>query len=141
MASIPNTRAIILCDSVVDAIDAYNMTGLLRIYSGAAPANADASLAGTAVLAELTMSRPAFSGAVDANPGATATAAPITQDSSANLGGTATFARIVNASGEACLQVSVSAVGGGGELQLATTTIVSGQPVQVTSFTVTVPEA
>lgn len=140
MAGITNARAIILCDSAVDAVDAGAGAGLLRIYSGSAPATADAAASGT-LLAELTMSDPAFGGATDANPGATATANSITQDSSANATDTAGYARIVDSNGNTCFQLSVSATGGGGELQLATLSITSGQPVQVTSCTITMPEA
>lgn len=137
MAGITNARAIILCDSVVDSIDAGSGPGLLRIYTGTAPAT-DAAATGT-LLAELTMSDPAFGAAADINPGARATANAITQDSSANASGTAGYARIVDSDENGCLQLSVGV--GSGELQLSTLSIVAGQPVQVTSLTVTMPES
>lgn len=137
MAGITNARAIILCDSVVDAIDAGAGAGLLRIYSGSAPATADTAASGT-LLAELTMSDPAFGAAADVNPGARATASAITDDSSANATGTAGYARIVDSDGNNPIQLTVGV--GSGELQLTTLSIVSGQPVTVTSLTITMAE-
>lgn len=137
MAGISNARAIILCDSVVDAIDAGAGPGLLRIYSGSAPATADAAATGT-LLAELTMSDPAFGAAADVNPGARATANAITDDSSANANGTAGYARVVDSDGNNPIQLTVGV--GSGELQLTTLTVVAGQPVTVTSLTITMPE-
>lgn len=106
---------------------------LLRIYSGTRPANADTAPAGT-LLAELTCGTPfapaASSGAFAANA--------ITQDSSANATGTATWFRLVNSAGTTTvMDGDVTASGGGGDLELVTTSITSGQPVQVTAFNFT----
>ena len=60
----------------------------------------------------------------------------ITQDSSANATGTATWFRIVKADGTT--HVMDGNVGtSGSDLNLTTTSIVSGQPVSVTSFVIT----
>jgi hypothetical protein len=106
---------------------------LLRIYSGTRPADADTAPAGT-LLAELTCGTPfapaASSGVLTANA--------ITQDSSANNSGTASWFRLVDSAGSTTVtDGDVTATGGGGDLQLVTTSIVATQPVQVTSFVIT----
>lgn len=107
---------------------------LLRIYSGAQPADADTAASGT-LLAELTCGSP-FAPAASAEGVSTANA--ITQDSSANATGTAGYFRLVKSDGTTVVcDGTVTATGGGGQLELVTTSIVSGQPVQVTSFVVT----
>lgn len=107
---------------------------LLRIYSGSQPADADTSASGT-LLAELTCGSP-FAGAASSE--GVVTANSITQDSSANATGTAGWFRLLQSNGTTVVcDGSVTATGGGGDLQLVTTSIVSGQPVQVTSFVIT----
>src|SRR5689334_2272930 len=68
---------------------------LLRIYSGTQPASADTALSGNTLLAELTCASP-FAGAAS---GGVLTASAITQDSSADATGTATFFRLVKSDG------------------------------------------
>lgn len=109
---------------------------LLRIYDGSAPASANASLSGNTLLAELTCASP-FAGA--ASSGAL-TASSITQDSSANATGTASFFRIYDSGGtNSMLQGTVGT--SGADLNLNTTSIVSGGPVAVTSFVLTAGNA
>lgn len=140
--SISNAAALVACNGIVDLCEGGTPPATLRIYSGTPPANADASLSGNTLLAQLTMSNPAFGNAADANPGATATAAAITSDSSADATGTATFFRILTGTaGTVVMQGTVSASGGGGDLELVTTSIVAGVVVSISSLTVTVPEA
>ena len=75
----------------------------LRIYDGTRAASAD-----TAVGAQVLL------------------AGSITQDSSANASGTATWFRLVDSAGTTTvMDGSVTATGGGGDLELVTTTIVS----------------
>lgn len=107
-------------------------SGLLRIYSGTAPANPAASLAGNTLLAELplssTFAAAASSGVLTANS--------ITSDSTADATGTATFYRIYKSDGTTC--VAQGSVGtSGADLNLNTTSIVAGAAVAVTSFTYT----
>lgn len=105
---------------------------LLRIYTGSQPANADTAASGT-LLAELTTASPMFPAASSEG---VATASAITQDSSANNTGTAGWFRLVQSDGTTC--VCDGSVGTSGEqLNLVSTSITSGQPVQVTSFVVT----
>jgi len=140
MASETNTSAILMCDAAVDAIDTGVGTALVRIYSGAIPGTGlvDDALSGNTVLAELNMPNPAFGGAVDATPGATATANAIVDDTSANATGTATFARIFDRDNKAVLQVTAGA--GAEELVLNSAAIQSGALVEILSLTMTMPE-
>jgi hypothetical protein len=107
-------------------------SALLRIYSGTQPATADTALSGNTLLAELTCGAtfaPAASGGV-------ATANAITQDSSADATGTATFFRLVKSDGTTV--VCDGSVGtASADLVLVTTSITATQPVQVTSFVAT----
>jgi len=115
---------------MLDAITtSAGASALLRIYDGTRPATGGAA---TTLLAELTCNAtfaPAASGGV-------LTLNAITQDSSANASGTATWFRIVKADGTTFVldgNVGTS----GSDLNLTTTTIVITQPVSVSSFAIT----
>lgn len=113
-----------------DAITTYAGNGcLLRIYNGARPATGGAA---TTLLAELTCGSPFAPGAASG----VLTLGAITQDPSANNTGTATWFRIVRSDGTT--HVMDGDVGtSGSDLNLTTTSIVTGQPVSITSFTIT----
>lgn len=104
-------------------------SALLRIYDGSRPATGGTA---TTLLAELTCNATfaagASSGALTLNA--------ITQDSSANATGTATWFRIVASNGTT--HVLDGNVGtSGSDLNLTTTSIVATQPVSITSFVIT----
>ena len=121
-------------NAMLDAVRAGYNSGKLRIYSGSVPANADAALGGATLLAELTLNATAFPAASSG----VLTANAITSDSSADATGTASFFRLLDSSGATVLaQGAVST--SGAELNLATTSIVTGVIVAVSSFTVTIP--
>lgn len=104
-------------------------SALLRIYSGTRPATGGAA---TTLLAQLTCNA-TFAAAAAAG---VLTLNAITQDSSADATGTATWFRIVKADGTTFVldgDVGVS----GSDLNLSTTSIVIAQPVSVTSFVLT----
>lgn len=122
------------CDAVVDRIDAGTGAGTIEIRSGSQPTNADDADAGT-LLATLTFTDPAF-GACSNGVG---TASSITSDSSADATGTAGYFAVKDSSGTKVFTGTITATGGGGDMTLVTTSIVSGQPVQITSFTYTQP--
>ena len=122
-----------LRNATVDAITtAAGASALLRIYNGTPPANVGTALAGNTLLAELTCNATfapsASSGVLTLNS--------ITSDSSADATGTASFFRIYKSDGTtAVLQGTVGT--SGEDLNLNTTSIVSGAQVAVTSFTIT----
>jgi len=126
-------------NSMLDAITAkIGGTCQIRIYDGSLPANCAAALGGATLLAQLAGNAtlaPAASGGV-------LTLNAITQDSSADNSGTASFFRVYDSGGATCyMQGTVTATGGGGDLQLSTVSIVSGASVSITSFTLTAPGA
>lgn len=122
---------VLLRNAQLDAITTFAGNGaLLRIYDGTQPATGGTA---TTLLAELTCGTPFASAASSA----TLTLSAITQDSSANATGTATWFRIVKADGTThVMDGTVTATGGGGDLTLTTTSIVATQPVSITSFVI-----
>lgn len=123
-------EAATLRDARMDAITTHaGNAALLRIYDGSRPATGGTA---TTLLAELTCGTPFAAAAVNG----VLTLGAITQDSSANATGTATWFRIVKADGTT--HVMDGNVGtSGSDLNLTTTSIVATQPVSVTSFVIT----
>lgn len=136
---VTNAIAKSMADAITTAVDAGTQA-ILRIYSGTAPADADAALSGNTLLAELTFSTTSFGAATDANPGGRITANAITSDSSADATGTASFCRILTqtSSGVVCAQGTVGT--SSADLILNTVSITAGSTVAVSAMTITVPE-
>lgn len=123
------------CDAVVDLADAGSGPAKIRIYNGSQPAGPDTAVSGQTLLAEITLADPAFGSA--SSGAATLSGTPLSTTGVA--AGTASWFRTLDSNNVAALDGSVTATGGGGELQLATTTISVGVTVQITSGTVTMP--
>ena len=136
---ISNNAAKAACDAIVDLLDGGSGAATVEIRSGAAPTNCEDADSGT-LLAVLTCSDPAFGAAADANPGGRATASSVTSDSSANATGTAAHFRAKDSNGVVITQGSVTATGGGGDMEINSTSVVSGVEVAITAWTFTVPE-
>ena len=120
-------------NTALDAFNANFNNGTLKIYAGSVPATADATLGAQVLLGTLAFSATAFATA----SGKSATANAITQDVAADASGIAAFYRAFKADGTTVIEQG--AVGtSGAELNLNTTTIVAGGPIQVTSFIKTV---
>jgi len=101
----------------------------LNIYTGAKPANADTAASGT-LLATLTCGSPFAPG----SSSGVLTANAITTANAGNTG-TAGWFRVTDSTGATTvMDGTVTATGGGGDLQLVTVSLVATQPVQVTSF-------
>jgi hypothetical protein len=116
----------------LDAITtALGSSGLLRLYSGAQPANPDTALSGNTLLAELALSATAAPGASSG----VLTLSAIAADSSADATGTATWGTLTTSGGTRKADFSVGT--SGADLNLNTTSIVSGAQVSVSSFTIT----
>ncbi len=108
-------------------------SALLRIYAGSVPANVAASVSGNTLLAELACSAtlaPASSGGV-------LTLNAIADDAAANATGTASFFRLLTSGATPHIQGTVTATGGGGDMTLATVSLVELAVVEVTSATIT----
>jgi hypothetical protein len=115
-------------NAVRDAVDGGAGAGLLRIYDGSRPATGGTA---TTLLAELTFSDPCAPAASSGS----ATWNSITQDSSANATGTATWFRCVDSTATFVMDGNVGT--SGSDLNLNTTSITSGVAVSVTSFALT----
>lgn len=135
---IRNTTARALADLIDDHVNGGCSNAVINIYDGSVPADADTAIAGQTLLAELTMSDPAFGAAQDAMPGAVITADTITSDASANATGTATFLRILDSDSNVIMQMSVGEACE--DVNFNTTSFVMGGQIDITSLTVTVPE-
>jgi hypothetical protein len=122
VAGLRNARA--------DAITTFaGNSGKLRIYSGTRPATGGTA---TTLLAELTCNAtfaPSASGGV-------LTLNAITQDSSADATGTATWARLLKSDGTTIV-LDCSVGTSGADINLNTTSIVTGAAVSVTSAVLT----
>lgn len=135
---ITNAEAISMLTDYGVGIDA-GTAAVINIYDGTIPADADTALGSQVLLAQLTCSATAFTSVTDAAPGAVATFAAITADSSANATGTATFFRILTQ--DAGTVVAQGTVGTAtSDLVLNTVSITSGSTVSITAATVTLPE-
>ncbi len=112
------------CDAIVDLID-----------GGTTDANGDLVIqtSGDVELATLAMSNPAFGAAATG----VATAATITDDTSATGGGVAANFKLQNRDNTEIMRGDVST--SGAALNLSTTTINNGDNVSVSSLTFTVP--
>ena len=138
---ISNAAAKAACDSVVDLIDGGASAGTLKIYDGSQPADVDTAVSTQTVLSEHTLNDPAFGDATDDSPGGKATANSVSDDSSANATGTASWFRVFDSDGNAIIDGDVTATGGGGDLELNSTSISAGATVSISSWTVTMPES
>lgn len=112
---------------------------VVNIYSGTAPANADAALSGNTQLAQLTCSATFSSGISDTGTAARITLAAITADSSADATGTASFFRILTQSGGTVIAQGTAGTSAS-DLILNTVSITSGSTVSITAATIDVPE-
>lgn len=121
-------------DAVVDLLDGGTGAGTIKIYTGTQPASAQDAVSGT-LLATITLTDPAFGAASTG----VATLAGTPLSGTGVAAGTAGWARLADSAGATVLDGSVTATGGGGQIELATTTISSGVTVQITSGTVTMP--
>jgi len=118
---------------VTDAIDAGSGPGTIKIYSGSQPATPATAASGT-LLATIVLGDPAF--AAPANGVATG-ADPAAVNAAAT--GTASWCRVADSDGNAVLDGDVTASGGGGFMQLSSTALTSGTPVDITSLSLTMP--
>lgn len=120
-------------NAIAALVDADAGAGTLKIYTGTTPANGDTDPAGT-LLATVAFAVTAF--------GAASTGTISATDPAAVTGvaaGTAGCYILEDASGDNVLVGDVTATGGGGSLELATTTISVGLSVDITAFTYTQP--
>lgn len=115
-------------DNINTLLNAGAGAALIRIYDGIRPATGGTA---TTLLAELTCTDPAAPAAASG----VLTFSAITQDSSANATGTATWFRMVDSAGNFVLDGNVST--SGSDLNLTSTSIVATEAVSISSATIT----
>lgn len=116
---------------VANAINAGTGAGAFKIYSGTPPADESTALSGNTLLATLTCSDPCQSSIT----GGVLTFNTITDDSSADATGTATFFRIWDSDSNVVLQGTVGT--SGADLNMVDTSITAGEAVSISSYTIT----
>lgn len=123
-------------DAIAGLVDAGPAGGTIKIYTGASP-GPNTAVTGT-LLATFTLDATrAFAAAatgvvtLDVSPAITTTGV---------AAGTAGYFRMADSTGTAVLDGTVTATGGGGDLELNTTTISSGLTLEITSGTLTQPQ-
>lgn len=123
----------------LDAIEtAVGTSPILEIRSGAKPADCAAADAGT-LLASITLDA---DWAAAASSGSKAVQGLPDSDASADNTGTAGHFRLKNSAGTTTfVQGTVTATGGGGDMEIDNTSIAAGQQVSITSWTFTAPGA
>ena len=129
-----------IADSVANAmLDAWESSigasAILRIRTGAPPANVAAASTGT-VLVEINLPADWMAAAAARSKAMSGT----WQDASANAAGTAGHYEIVKSDGTTRQeQGTVTATGGGGDMTIDNVVIAAGQQVTITAFTRTMP--
>lgn len=123
-------------NALLDAIEtAIGTSAVMKIRTGAPPADCATADSGT-VLATLSLPSDWMAAASSGSK----TKSGTWQDASADNTGTAGHFRVYASDGTTChMQGTVTATGGGGDMEVNTTSIVSGGTVTVTTFTLTAP--
>lgn len=120
----PSSMRNLIADQVTAQADVGTTNAILELQTAA-----------TSTAALLTMGTSAFGAAA----AGVATASTITDDTNA-IGGTATQAVIYSSTeNNEVLSCSVTSTGGGGDIELSSNVISSGQTVSITSLTYTAP--
>ena len=135
--SVTNAVAVAMANAYLTAQDA-GTAALIIIYSGAAPANADAAATGT-ILAQLTCSATSAGAPTDTGSAARLTFNAITSDSSADATGTAGYFRILTQSGGTVVSQGTCGTSGT-DMILNTVSITAGSTVAISSAIIDFPE-
>ncbi len=125
-------------NAMLDAREtAIGTSPIMKIRTGAAPANCGTADSGT-VLATLNLPSDWMAAAASGSKAKSGT----WQDTSADASGTAAHYRIYDSGGTTCHeQGTVTATGGGGDLQLDNIVLAAGQQVTITAYTWTAGNA
>ena len=126
-----------MLDALVDLMDAGAGAGYIEVRTGTRPDNVTDAATGT-LLGTLTCSDPAFGAAADNNPGAKATASAITQDSSADNTGTASWFRAYDSDDLAIIDGNVGT--SNADMILDSVNIKAGGPISITSWIINLAE-
>lgn len=120
-----------------DAVTARCNSGYIRVYSGSVPATADTALSSNTLLAELTFGPTAFGAASNG----VATANAITQDSSIDASGTATFFRTFESNGTTVVFQGTVGASGADMNVSPSISLIQGGTFSISTMTYTQPTA
>jgi hypothetical protein len=125
-------------NALLDAIETdIGVSAVLKIRTGTVPATCATADAGT-VLATANLPSDWMAAASGGSKALSGT----WQDASADATGTAAHFRVYKTDGTTCvIQGTVTATGGGGDMELNNVSIASTQTVTITGFTLTAPGA
>lgn len=135
---ISNAAAIAALEAVASLGDGGNV----KLYSGAAPTTVEDAATGDLV-ATLPLNANAFNAAQDGTDKAEAllnTTVAVTDTGAAGSVNAVGYYRIEDSGGTAFWQGDVTATGGGGSMELNSTTVAAGIVVNLQSFTLELPE-
>ena len=136
MATVRVTNAVAsaMADAFTTALDA-GTAGIIRIYDGTIPTDADTAVGAQVLLATLTFSATSFGAASNG----VITANAITSDSSADATGTATWARLLTQAGGTTI-ADVDVGTSGTTIVFNTVSFTAGSAIAITAFTFTHPK-
>jgi len=129
-----STLALIVVNGQADNYAARFNGGKLECRTGTKPATPETAAAGT-LIASITLANPAFPSAVNGQVVMNATPSGGT----AVAAGTITWGRFYNSSNGALEDVTITEAGGGGNLIITQATLAISDPVDISSFSHTVP--
>ena len=135
VVNITNAVASALADAFTTALDA-GTAGIITIYTGTIPTNANTAIGAQTLLATLTFSATSFGAASNG----VITANAITSDSSADATGTAAWARILTQGGGTTI-CDIDVGTSGATMNFNTVAFTSGSVIACTSFTFTMPKS
>lgn len=129
------TVTVAASDAMGDALAAAIGSGaLIRIYTASKPATPETAISGQTLLATVTIS-----GSFTSTGGVLTSADPASVTIAAT--GTAAWFRLLTSTSTAILDGTVTATGGGGDMELSTVDLSSGATLDLGVPTITVPVA
>ncbi len=136
MATAHYSRAVstAVVTAINNAINGGAGDGTIKFYNAPMPALTSDGITTQTLLGTCACADPA---GVEA--GGTLTFSAIDNDVSADATGTAAWVRIADSTGTAVVDLDVTVTGGGGYIQMASTSITAGGPIAFSSFTITMP--
>lgn len=117
-------------------LDGPTGNATLDLHEGVPPTTLGSPPGGT-LLGTLTLGRPSF---LDPS-GGSAVANPITSDSAANASGTLGCYVLRNSSGVVVQDGTITAIGGGGDMEADVLTVVQNDPLSCSLLTLVLPES
>lgn len=128
------------CNAMLDSgLVAYINTGAsapeIKFYNGTMPATGDTAIGSQVLLATLTCSDPWEAGAAASR----AVEADTITGANAVATGTATWGVLLNGNGDRVMLFDVGSLSSSAACKMSSTSFVSGQPVSLTAFEISIP--